>query len=160
MRVNAGLNQTFTITPNVGFHVAVLNVDNVSVPNASSYTFSNVSADHMIVVAFESDAAGGPDTIAPSVPTGVTATAGSRRVTIAWQAATDNVGVVSYRLDLSRDSRFRTFVTGYNNRNVGNILSATATGLRSGVRYYARVRAVDAAGNISANSVRVSAVAR
>src|SRR6185503_75035 len=40
-----------------------------------------------------------PDTVAPSVPANVTATVTrDGRVHVAWAAATDNVGVVSYRV--------------------------------------------------------------
>jgi len=50
--VNHGIAQTFTITPTVGFKVADVLVDGVSVGAVTSYSFSNVTADHSISVTF------------------------------------------------------------------------------------------------------------
>jgi hypothetical protein len=50
--VNHGDNQTFTITPNAGYHVDTLTVDSIPVPAATSYTFTNVTATHTIDVTF------------------------------------------------------------------------------------------------------------
>jgi uncharacterized repeat protein (TIGR02543 family) len=50
--VNHGADQTFTITPNAGYHVDVLTVDGGPVPAATSYTFTNVTATHTINVTF------------------------------------------------------------------------------------------------------------
>jgi hypothetical protein len=50
--VNHGSNQAFTITPNTGFHVADVLVDNQSVGAVTSYTFNNVTANHTIVASF------------------------------------------------------------------------------------------------------------
>jgi GH18 family chitinase/lysophospholipase L1-like esterase len=45
-------SQQFTFTPSIGYHVADVLVDGVSVGAQSSYTFSNVTADHTISVTF------------------------------------------------------------------------------------------------------------
>jgi hypothetical protein len=50
--VNYNENQTFTFTPGGGFSVSQIIVDDVEVPAAPSYTFSNVSANHKIKVYF------------------------------------------------------------------------------------------------------------
>ncbi len=50
--VNYGSRQAFTITPNLGYHIASLTVDGSSVAVASSYTFSNVQAAHAISANF------------------------------------------------------------------------------------------------------------
>jgi len=47
-RVAAGGSQTYTITPNTGFRVSALVVDGAVLPGATSYTFSNVTANHFI----------------------------------------------------------------------------------------------------------------
>jgi len=47
-----GANQTFTITPNTGYQVSSVTVDGTSVGAASSYTFSNVTANHTINATF------------------------------------------------------------------------------------------------------------
>jgi len=46
--VAGGSNQTITITPNAGFVVTALVVDGTELPGATSYTFSNVTANHYI----------------------------------------------------------------------------------------------------------------
>jgi len=56
--VNYGDSQTFTITPNTGYHVADVLVDGSSVGAVTSYTFSNVTADHTISASFAIDTYG------------------------------------------------------------------------------------------------------
>ncbi len=50
--VTQGNSQTYTITPDSGFEVAILTVDGVSTAPALSYTFTNVMATHTIDVTF------------------------------------------------------------------------------------------------------------
>ena len=50
--VNWGDSRAFTITPDTGYHVADVLVDGVSVGAVTSYTFSNVQADHTISASF------------------------------------------------------------------------------------------------------------
>jgi len=50
---SGGTDQTFTITPNPGFSVAALVVDGTVLPAATSYTFTNVTADHYINAYFQ-----------------------------------------------------------------------------------------------------------
>jgi len=50
--VNSGANQTFTITPDIGYHITNVFVDGVSVGAASSYTFNNVTTNHNISARF------------------------------------------------------------------------------------------------------------
>ena len=52
MTVNYGASQTFTITPDTGYHVADVLVDGVSVGAVTSYTFTNVTANHTIAASF------------------------------------------------------------------------------------------------------------
>ncbi len=49
---NYGDNKTFTITPNTGYSTANLTVDGSAVTPASSYTFTNVTANHTIAASF------------------------------------------------------------------------------------------------------------
>lgn len=57
-----------------------------------------------------------------------------------FTASWSNVGASSYFLDVSTQSNFSTFVTGYNNRNVGNVSSFVVSGLSAGATYYWRLR--------------------
>jgi phosphodiesterase/alkaline phosphatase D-like protein len=58
-----------------------------------------------------------------------------------------------YRIDVSEDPNFTTFLSGYQNLNVGNNLSVNVTGLEPTTTYYYRVRAINSnTGTISGNS--------
>ncbi|MEO0024096.1 MAG: hypothetical protein RL196_537 [Actinomycetota bacterium] len=50
--VASGASQTYTITPNSGFQISSVQVDNASVGTVASYTFSNVTANHTILASF------------------------------------------------------------------------------------------------------------
>jgi hypothetical protein len=50
--VGQGASQSFTITPASGYSVAAVTVDGVSVGAVTSYTFSNVTANHTIGASF------------------------------------------------------------------------------------------------------------
>lgn len=94
------------------------------------------------------------DTTSPSVPamtarTGITAST----ITWNWNAATDNIGVSGYTLQIATDSGF---TTGLQQFTLGNVVSKQTTGLNPLTTYYARVLAKDAAGNQSAYSSSVN----
>ncbi len=50
--VSCGEGQTYTITPNEGYMISDVTVDGQSVGSVSSYSFTNVTADHTISVTF------------------------------------------------------------------------------------------------------------
>jgi hypothetical protein len=50
--VASGASQSFTITPNSGYHVSSVTVDGASVGAVTSYTFTNVQANHTIAASF------------------------------------------------------------------------------------------------------------
>ena len=52
MSVNYGSTQSFTINPSTGYHVLDVLVDGGSVGAVSSYTFTNVTANHTIAASF------------------------------------------------------------------------------------------------------------
>ena len=64
--VAAGSDQTFTFTPDDGYTVAEVRVDDEVVAPSSSYTFKNVQADHTIQVTFTQK----PTTPVPIPPSG------------------------------------------------------------------------------------------
>lgn len=53
--VNEGSNQSFTISPAIGYHVADVLVDGASVGAVTGYEFTNVTANHTIVASFTID---------------------------------------------------------------------------------------------------------
>ncbi|HWL14446.1 MAG TPA: malectin domain-containing carbohydrate-binding protein, partial [Opitutus sp.] len=82
---------------------------------------------------------GGSDTQPPSAPGNVSATSiTSRSITLAWSAASDNVGVVGY--DILRDGQLLTSTTG---------LTYTDIGLDPEVAYSYAIVARDESGNDS-----------
>ena len=50
--VTQGSNKTFSINPNSGYQIADVTVDNISQGPQSTYTFSNVTANHTIAASF------------------------------------------------------------------------------------------------------------
>ena len=96
------------------------------------------------------------DTTAPTRPTGLTAVAGTRSVRTSWATSVDDVGVTGYTVRRSTQSA----TTGFGQVATVTGTTWTNTGLSKGKRYWYGVRAVDAAGNASAWSTTVSAVAR
>ncbi len=95
-----------------------------------------------------------PDTIPPTAPASLTATAsGSTTVNLSWAAATDNVGVTGYRVERCQGSNCTSFT---------QIATPTGTtfsdtGRAAGTTYRYRVRATDAAGGLGAYSPIASA---
>ncbi len=86
------------------------------------------------------------DTTPPNAPTGLTASAGDSQVALSWNAASDNVGVVGYRV--FRDGTQVATPTGTAYTDAGRV---------NGASYSYIVKAVDSAGNLSGASNAVSA---
>ena len=96
----------------------------------------------------------GGDTTPPGVPTNATATTQSTSsIKIAWTAATDNVGVVAYRVERCLNAGCTNFA------QIGSVTTTyyTDSGLTAGATYQYRVRAADAAGNLGGYSAVVAA---
>ena len=88
------------------------------------------------------------DTTPPSTPTGFIAAAiSSSQISLSWTASTDNVGITGYRV-YRGGTQIATVTTG---------TSYSDTGLSPSTTYSYTVAAYDAAGNLSAQSVPVSA---
>ena len=92
---------------------------------------------------------GSTDTIPPSAPGSLTATAaGMTSISLSWAASTDNVGVTGYTI--SRGGTTLATVPG-------TTTSYTDSGLTPGTAYSYQVTASDAAGNVSQPSNTASA---
>ncbi|MBI5734049.1 MAG: hypothetical protein HY973_03870, partial [Candidatus Kerfeldbacteria bacterium] len=89
------------------------------------------------------------DTTAPTVPTGLAATAVSTsQINLTWTASTDAVGVVGYKI-----YRNGSLLTTTNNQ----LTTYSSTGLTASTLYSYTVAAYDAAGNTSSQSSSASA---
>jgi len=95
------------------------------------------------------------DTQAPTAPSNLTATGGKRKISLAWGASTDNVGVTGYQVwrAISAAGPFSLIATTTS-------LGYTNSGLTSGSTRHYQVMATDAAGNVSAPSNTASATAK
>lgn len=111
--------------------------------------------DAEIIVGYTGGGDGG-DVTAPGTPSGLVATPGIGRVSLAWTANTET--------DLKHYQVFRSTTSGsfgvaYDSAVPDNsYLDAPVNGLTAGTTYYYKVAAVDQADNISALSSQVSAV--
>jgi cellulose 1,4-beta-cellobiosidase len=127
--------------------------------NLTSFTHSGLSAGTYSYTVRAIDAAGNlsdvsaaatatvPDSIKPSAPANLKASAGTGQVKLTWKASSDNIGVTGYRI-----YRGGTQVGSVS----GTTLTYTHSGLAVGTYTYT-VRAVDAAGNLSDPSKSASA---
>ena len=94
------------------------------------------------------------DTTPPTAPSNLTATpASSSQINLSWTASTDNVGVTSYLVERCTGTGCSTYT---------QIAAPTTTtfsdsSLAAGTAYGYRVRAIDAAGNLSSYSNTVTA---
>ncbi|MEV5491726.1 carbohydrate binding domain-containing protein [Streptomyces bobili] len=91
-----------------------------------------------------------PDTTAPSVPTQVTAKADGVSVVLTWEPSTDDKGVAKYQVTRTGGTR-GTLVT-----DVGSTVFSDAN-LEEKTTYTYTVKALDAAGNVSAASAAAPA---
>lgn len=94
-----------------------------------------------------------PDTSAPSAPTNLTAAAvGETQISLAWSAATDDVGVAGYKIERS--------LNNINFSEIGTSSSPafSSSGLSPSTTYYYKVRAVDLGGNLGDYSNVASAI--
>lgn len=89
------------------------------------------------------------DTVAPSAPANLTATAiSTSQINLSWSASTDNIGVIGYKI-----YRNGSLLTTQNNQ----LTVYSDTGLTANTAYTYKVSAIDAAGNESAQSTQAIA---
>ena len=145
-RYNVYRSTTIGFTPSAANRIAQ--------PTGTTYTDPVAAGTYYYRVAAE-DAAGniGPasneasaavgDTTPPSAPGTLTATGAIGRATLAWAAATDNIGVVRYNVYRSTTAGF---IPGPTNRIAQPTTPGYVDNAAPGIYFY-RVTAEDAAGN-------------
>jgi glucose/arabinose dehydrogenase/PKD repeat protein len=94
-----------------------------------------------------------PDTTPPSAPGNLKANGGLGKVTLSWDASTDDVGISGYEVYRSASSGF---TPGAANRIATPATPGYVDTVAAGTYYY-RVKATDAAPNLSAASAEASA---
>jgi hypothetical protein len=89
------------------------------------------------------------DTTAPTTPASLSAfPASSSQINLTWAASSDTVGVTGYRLERCQGSS----CTGFTQIAIPTATSYSDSGLAANAAYRYRVRAADAAGNLSGYS--------
>ena len=137
--------------------------NNINVGNVAAYTFSNLtdgSTYYFSITAYDTSGnescfssqvskliPASSDVSAPTVPTGLTASAvSSSQISLSWAASTDNTGVTGYKIYRGGVQIATSATNNY-----------VDTGLSPSTAYSYAVSAYDAAGNNSSQSSSVSA---
>ena len=150
--------------PGAGFTSRVITIpdgdiaEDRTVTSVGSYSATAPMTDGiwvMQMVAFRGGG-GAVDKTPPTTPSNLLATAvGSSGINVTWTAATDNIGVTGYRVErckgMLRCKSFAQIAT-----STGTAYSDT--GLAASTRYSYRVRAIDAAGNLSPYSATATVI--
>ena len=124
-------------------------IDNVRVYNVA-LTAAQIQTDQATAIT------SGPDTTPPSQPGTLTATAASgSEVDLSWGASTDNVGVTGYLVERCSGSGCTSFTQIAAPAGTGTTYKDTTVSANTSYSY--RVRATDAAGNLSTYSNTASA---
>ena len=138
----------------------------IAQPTGTSYADSGLAVGNYYYKVTAEDAAGNvgspsneaaatvADTVPPSAPTGLAANAIGATITLTWNAATDNVGVLRYNVHRGTSAGF-TPTSANRIAQTGSTLYSDA-GLIAGTYYY-KVTAEDAAGNVSTPSNEANA---
>ena len=132
-----------------------LNVDNVSTYPVTGLT-SGVTYYYRVRAVNTSYTSMSSNIVSTGLPVPPVTTYATNILGTSFTANWAFVTATSYKIDVSTSSTFSTFVTGYNNLDVGNVNNYSVTGLTSGVTYYYRLRSVNSSGS-SVNSNVVTA---
>jgi hypothetical protein len=98
-----------------------------------------------------------PDSTPPTAPSGLTASpVGSTQINLSWNASTDDVGVTGYLIERCQGSGCNAFLQIA--APAGTATTYGDLGLPTGTSFSYRVRATDAAGNLSPYSGVASAM--
>ncbi len=146
------------------FTTLLAGYNDLDVANVTSYAISGLTANTSYYYRIRAYNGGGTSSNSnaitvntlPDPPSAPAATAATDLAQTSLSANwTSAVSATGYRLDVSTSNTFSTFVTGYNNKDVGNVISYSVTGLTANTLYYYRVRAYNTGGE-SPNSNVIS----
>ncbi len=157
------------VATDAGFTTFVSGYDNLDVSNVTTYNVSGLSAAtdyYYRIRAYNSGGTSGNSnvislTTLPNPPNPPVATAATNISQTAfdanWNASTDTDDLTftadGYYLDVATDAGFTSFVSGYQNLDVGNVTTYSVTALSAQTDYYYRVRAYNTGGTSSNSNV-------
>lgn len=133
-----------------GTSVPVTNLTAGTTYHVAVYEFNGTGSNLTYNTTSPAIANGPTLTIIPTTPTFSAVTAVG--FTVNWGTVT---GASSYRLDVATDNGFTSFVSGYNDLPVATN-SQSVSGLSPNTQYFARVRALNSAGQSSGNTTPAS----
>jgi parallel beta-helix repeat protein len=154
------------VATNTGFTVYVPNYNNADVGNVTTFQVTGLATNTTYYYRIRAYNPGGtssnsivisPSTLpaSPSAPTTNSATnIGQTDFTANWSSSATATG---YYLDIATDESFTTFVAGFNNKDIGNLLSFSISGLTANSKYYYRIRAYNTGGtSASSNTITLT----
>ena len=108
--------------------------------SAGTHYYYGVRANNGCATSANSNVRGGRTK--PCTPTAPNAQNATDVTVSSFTANWNNVnGAIDYRLDVSTNNNFTTYVPGYQDLDVGNVTSFPVTGLSAGTHYHYGVRA-------------------
>ena len=135
------------VSTDSSFGSYVSGYENLDVGNVTSQSISGLQANttyYYRVRAYNCNGTSGNSNVisvltAPAAPKAKRATnVTTSSFTANWSSVS---GATGYRLDVSTSGSFSTYVSGYQNLDVGNVTSQSVSGLSANTRYHYRVRA-------------------
>jgi hypothetical protein len=151
------------VATDAGFTSYVAGYQNLNVGNVLTYTVSSLNPSTTYyyrvrsynVCGESSNSSSRNLTTTPPIPDAPVSSAatevGCEVFKANWASSTN---ALEYFLDVSTVSDFSSFVSGYNNLNVGNVTNYVVSGISSGTIYYYRVRAGNICGVSTSSSIQ------
>lgn len=154
------------VATDAGFVNYVLGYQNIDVGNVTTYQVASLSGStnyfYRVRAYSSSGSSGNSNTQTPTTlvnPSGVpTSTSATSFAETSFSANWNTVaGATGYRIDVSTNNLFTTYVSGFQDLDIGNVLTTSITGLTGGTTYYYRVRSYNISGT-SSNSTTITAL--